>query len=87
MPGCRLKRELQSTGPIHPEAEGWQPPSVGFNLQEGDIWMRLELHDAALVPVHLRPAPPPEIEKLALGEALRKSLTSLSSGALATAFA
>lgn len=43
--------------------------------------MRLELHDAALVPAHLRPAPPPvkERQKAQLGETLRKALTSLSS--------
>ncbi len=45
--------------------------------QEEDIWMRVELHDASLVPAHLRPQPP--AEKQPLGDSLRKALRSLSS--------
>ena len=44
--------------------------------------MRLELHDAALVPAHLRYTTPPgneESQKAQLGDVLRKALTSLSS--------
>ena len=39
--------------------------------------MRVELHDASLVPAHLRPQPPPA--KQPLGDSLRKALRSLSS--------
>ena len=45
--------------------------------QEEDVWMRVELHDASLVPAHLRPPPP--AEKQPLGDSLRKALRSLSS--------
>ena len=43
--------------------------------------MRLELHDAALVPANLRFLTPPrkEKQKAQLGDVLRKALTSLSS--------
>ena len=37
----------------------------------------MELHDASLVPAHLRPQPPPA--KQQLGDSLRKALRSLSS--------
>ena len=41
------------------------------------MWMRVELHDASLVPAHLRPPPPPA--KQPIGDSLRKALRSLSS--------
>ena len=30
---CRLKREMQCTTTVRPEAQDWQPPTLGFNLQ------------------------------------------------------
>ena len=29
----RLRREMQCTTTVRPEAEDWQPPTLGFNLQ------------------------------------------------------
>ena len=51
------------------------PPALA--AQEEDVWMRVELHDASLVPAHLRPQPPPS--KQPLGDSLRNALRSLSS--------
>ncbi len=48
-----------------------------LSWQEEDVWIRVELHDASLVPAHLRPQPPPA--KPQLGDSLRKALRSLSS--------
>ena len=51
---------------------------VWLRPQEEDVWMRVELHDASLVPAHLRP-PSTTAAKQPLGDSLRKALRSLSS--------
>lgn len=86
---ARLRREMQSTSTVRQAEHGWQPSTLGFNVQEEDVWLRLELHDAALAPEPVssrKDAAGDKVQRSGLSGGLRKALGSLSSATLKRTF-